>query len=176
LGTASEEASLITRRIVTDTGPLLHLAEADALSLVPLAGAVSIPPAVATELSEHADSWFDPKPEWLTIETLDDAHAQVATEWQDAGILDAGEAEAIGLAQQLQADWFLTDDSAARFIAEQRGIEVHGSAGIIVWAAAVGYIDRAQATASMERLLASSLWLSEAMRARVEAALRAVFE
>ena len=38
------------RRIVSDTGPLLHLFEANLLALLEAAGKVFVPPAVAGEL------------------------------------------------------------------------------------------------------------------------------
>jgi len=55
--------------------------------------------------------------------------------WQQAGLLHGGEAEPVALAIELKADWFLTDDAAARLLAESLGLEVHGSLGVILWAA-----------------------------------------
>jgi hypothetical protein len=39
------------RRIVCDTGPLLHLFEADLLAILEAAGSILVPPAVAGELA-----------------------------------------------------------------------------------------------------------------------------
>jgi hypothetical protein len=55
-------------------------------------------------------------------------------------LIDAGEADAIGLALQEHADWLLTDDAKARQFAESTGLEVHGSIGLLLWSVAAGHI------------------------------------
>ncbi len=54
--------------------------------------------------------------------------------------LDAGESEAIAHAQELKADYLLTDDSEARKIAQTLGLRVTGSIGILIRAKASGLI------------------------------------
>jgi predicted nucleic acid-binding protein len=98
-----------------------------------------------------------------------------ATKWQQVGLLDAGEAEAIALAQQLNANWFLTDDAAARILAASLGLEVHGSLGIVLWAAAMRYLSRGDAESALDRLAHSSLWLSVGVLAEARAALDRLF-
>jgi predicted nucleic acid-binding protein len=83
-----------------------------------------------------------------------------ALQWQQAGLLDAGEAEAIALARQLSADWLLTDDTAARLFAQEQGFEVHGSLGVLLWAAEYRLIDKTAAESALEKLAGTSLWLS----------------
>jgi len=78
-----------------------------------------------------------------------DAEAEA---WQQAGLLDAGEAHAIALARQLNVDWLLTDDAAARLFGQSLGLEVHGSLGVVLWAAAVGHLTRAEAESALNRL------------------------
>ena len=82
---------------------------------------------------------------------------QHVREWQTSGLVEAGEAEAIALARQLSAAWFLTDDAAARVFATALGLEVHGSLGIVLWAAARKYLSREEAGAALDRLAHSSL-------------------
>jgi len=89
--------------------------------------------------------------------------------------LDAGEAEAIALARQIQADWFLTDDAAARLFAQALGLEVHGSLGIVLWAAVAGHLNRAAAEAVLNRLAQSSLWVSARVLAEARSALDQLF-
>ncbi|TEW65378.1 DUF3368 domain-containing protein [Mucilaginibacter phyllosphaerae] len=55
-------------------------------------------------------------------------------------IVDAGEASAIALAEEIGCDYLLTDDKAARKIAEQRGITVKGSVGLLLFAKQQGVI------------------------------------
>ena len=81
---------------VTDTGPLLHLTEADALDLLRLMGDLHVPPQVMAEMAYHLIDWS--LPEWITLDILTPAFAADAEAWQQAGLLDAGEAEAIALA------------------------------------------------------------------------------
>ncbi len=147
------------RRVVTNTGPLSHLQEAGVLDLMSLTGEVHLPPSVAQEIAYLLPSWRSPS--WLqVVDALAVPYAEEALTWQQAGLLDAGEAEAIALARQLRADWLLTDDAAARLVAQSLGIEVHGSLGVVLWAAAVGHLDRPRAEAALDGLARSSLWIS----------------
>jgi len=47
----------MTRIIVCDTGPLLHLSEAGAIHLLLSVGEVLIPPLVAIEFEANAQGW-----------------------------------------------------------------------------------------------------------------------
>lgn len=161
------------RRIVSDTGPLLHLAEAQALHLLPLVGEISVPRSVYDEVARLLPDWQSPA--WLTIADLVEPWARDAIAWQQSGLLHAGEAAAIALVRQLTADWLLTDDAAARLFGQTLGLEVHGSLGIVLWAARAGYLDRAQAGAILEGLLDSSLWLSASVFAEARQALDRLF-
>jgi len=53
------------RRIVSDTGPLLHLREAGTLDTLRAAGQVFIPLAVETEIAALDVAWSRDKPEWI---------------------------------------------------------------------------------------------------------------
>lgn len=166
MGLAAEEGAQV-RRVVCNTGPLLHLREARGLELLAETGHVFIPHAVDMETVQHAPDWRRQRPKWLVVETLVrpfDGHARA---WEQAGLLDAGEAEVVALARQLKADWLLTDDAAARLFAEALGMEVHGSLGVVLWAAGEGRLNRTAAHAILNRLARSSLWISE--RVLVEA-------
>jgi hypothetical protein len=93
---------------------------------------------------------------WLRTGTLPgDARTQTEA-WAGVGGLGPGEVEAILLARALRADWLLTDDAGARLIASFLGLEVHGSLGVILWAAATRHIDRQDAVSVLDRLAATS--------------------
>ncbi|MEW5762826.1 MAG: DUF3368 domain-containing protein, partial [Bacillota bacterium] len=79
------------------------------------------------------------------------------------------------LARQIRADWLVTDDAAARLFAQTLGIEVHGSLGIVLWAAATGRLNRPEAEALLDRLARSSLWLSPRVLAEAKAALENIY-
>jgi predicted nucleic acid-binding protein len=163
------------RRIVCDTGPLLHLAEADAAHLLPRAGELYIPEAVGTEMKRYDANW--PGRQWGEIRAapLVPPYDLEAAAWQKAGLLDVGEAEAIQLMRQLRAHWLLTDDAAARLVAESMHIGVHGSLGVVLWAAAVGHLTRTAAEAALYGLAKSSLWLSPSVLEEAKAALDKIF-
>lgn len=160
------------KRLVADTGPVLHLDEAGALHLLPLIGGVFLPPLVLAELRAHSPSlWPDPPPAWVKLQVLCADARQRALQWQHAGLLHGGEAEALSLALEIKPDWFLTDDAAARLLAESLGIEVHGSIGVVLWAAANRLTSRTEAEAHWSGLEKSPLWMSQKVRAEGRAAL-----
>jgi predicted nucleic acid-binding protein len=161
------------RRVVSDTGPLLHLTEAEAMHLLQWVGDLHAPPQVVAEMAYHLPAWR--VPEWMTIGALVAPHAAEAAAWQQTGLLDAGEAEAIALARQIKADWLLTDDSAARLFAAELGLEVHGSLGVVLGAAALGHIDQVEAERALTELAASSLWISRRVLVEARAALDEIF-
>jgi len=92
-----------------------------------------------------------------------------------AALLDAGEAQALALALQVEAEWLLTDDAAARLIAQQHGLEVHGSLGVVLWAAATGSLQQSEAVSAVEALSKSSLWISARILDEARIALRQIF-
>jgi predicted nucleic acid-binding protein len=149
------------------------LSEAQALGLLALPGQIYIPDTVKDELAYHVPNWQ--KPNWLTVGPLAEPHSGEALAWHQAGLLHLGEAEAIALARQLRADWLLTDDTAARLMGQALGLEVHGSLGIVLWAAAAGHLDGAQANLTLERLARSSLWVSPRVLGEARTALVQLF-
>lgn len=159
------------RRIISNTGPVLHLREAGLLALLEPAGRITIPPRVDAELLRHDPTWRIERPSWIAIEPLTESAQRQARAWYLAGLLDAGEAEALALAHQERADWFLTDDTAARLLASSQGLEVHGSLGIVLWTAATQGVDRQRAGAALDALAGSSLWFSPRVLAEAREAL-----
>ena len=160
------------KRLVADTGPLLHLHEAGALDLLPLIGTVFIPPLVLAELRLHAPALGSPlPPDWAILQTLSETTQARAQAWQCAGLLHGGEAEALALAVEIKPDWFLTDDAAARLFADSLGLTVRGSIGVVLWTATQGLIQRAEAEGHWNGLENSSLWMSPKVRAEARAAL-----
>ena len=128
----------MTRIIVCDTGPLLHLSEAGAAHLLSLAGNVLIPPRVATEFEANAQGWNPPQ--WVQVVALEKSGQRKAEAWMRTEHIHSGEAEAIGLALQEHADWLLTDDAKARQFGESLGLEVHGSIAVLLWSIAAGHM------------------------------------
>lgn len=149
----------MSRLIVCDTGPLIHLREAGAIHLLELAGDILVPPVVAAEFKRNPAN--GKLPDWIQICDLTSRSAEQAAGWVRNDDVDPGEAEAIALAMQQPCDWLLTDDAEARQFAEGLGLEVHGSIGVLLWAVAAGHLEsRAQAHQLLDGLRRSSLWIS----------------
>jgi predicted nucleic acid-binding protein len=163
------------RRVVSNTGPLLHLHEAELLALLEHAGEIYIPRAVDLEMAQHELEWRVRKPDWITVTPVTAPYDAQATRWQPVGLLDAGEAEAMALARQLNAHWFLTDDAAARVLAASLELAVHGSLGIVLWAATLKHLSRSEAESALDRLARSSLWISAGVLAEARAAFDRLF-
>ena len=121
--------------IVADTGPLIALARIQHLSLLQrLYGEVLIPPAVQHELqlSSHRPGAqvlmqaIDAG--WLRVQAMRDTTELTLL----SRLLDAGEAEAIVLAEQVTCQFLLIDDWQGRTVAKQRGLPVIGVAGVLL--------------------------------------------
>lgn len=163
------------RQVVSNTGPLLHLSEIGALQLLEAAGTISIPPAVDSELSKLLPIWSTTRPSWISIRVPEPAAIAQIAPWLGGHVLHLGEAQALALAHQTRADWFLTEDTAARLVSKTLGLETHGSLGVVLWAAANGRIDKSCTTALVDQLAASSLWLSHRILADAKTAIENIF-
>jgi predicted nucleic acid-binding protein len=163
-------------RAVSNTGPLLHLLEANALQALEICESILIPPAVNEELTRLLPGISVEEHFRVQIEHLEDRLSTEALKWQQAGLLHLGEAQAIALTRQVGADWFLTDDSAARWVAMQQGIEAHGSLGVVIGAAALGHLDQAAAMRLLKNLESSSLWISPRIMDEAIAAIDVLFK
>ena len=137
--------------VVADSSPIRYLAVLDAIELLPqLYERVILPRSVQAELSHpHAPaevrSWASALPAWAEVREA--AHIELA------GVLDAGEAEAIALAEELRADLVLIDEREARRVAVERGLKVAGIIGVLELGAARHLVDLRE---SLQRLLGTN--------------------
>ncbi|MFN0079979.1 MAG: hypothetical protein ACKVY0_26230 [Prosthecobacter sp.] len=91
-------------------------------------------------------------------------------------MLDVGEAEALAYAKEIQADVFLTDDTAARTLSVSLGIQARGSLGVVLFGAAAGHIDQTTAEMVLSDLESrSTLWMSGKVRRTARKALARMF-
>jgi plasmid stabilization system protein ParE len=101
--------------VVADCSPIRYLVVIEAIQILPrLYDQVIIPQSVLDELTHpHAPAevcaWASSLPRWAEVKS--------ATWIELAGLLDAGEAEAIALAKELNAHLVLLDERSARRIA-----------------------------------------------------------
>jgi predicted nucleic acid-binding protein len=164
--------------VVTDTGPLLHLHQVGVMDLIARLGNIHATPQVWSELQRHApDLKESGLPDWLALINPSAIAADQADQWQQARLLDAGEAEALAYARDISAELFLTDDTAARTMGESLGIQVRGSIGVVLYLAASGHLSSVEASQVLDALEQhSTLWMSAKVRTTARAALRAIFE
>jgi uncharacterized protein len=160
--------------IVCDTGLIIHLYEAQCLHLLKQTGELFVPHRVQMEVQAaiRTDTQW---PEWINVAELSPKEQTDAGAWQASRGLHAGEAEAIVLARQKNANWFLTDDAATRLFISVFGIEIRGSLGVVLWSAAKGYISREQTEEALSRLRQSTLRLSENIYKEAREALDSIF-
>jgi predicted nucleic acid-binding protein len=147
--------------VVSNTTPLIVLTGVGLLDLLPaLDGAVTIPETVRAEY--HARS--DPaRPvldtlAWITVAPVEPDEVLLAT-------LDRGEAAAIVLAVQLGARAVLLDERRGRRVAQERGLPVVGTLGVLLAAKQVGLLSAVRP--AIDRMLAQGRRISPALRAQV---------
>jgi predicted nucleic acid-binding protein len=69
---AKKKDKEVSRLIICDTGPLLHLSEARAIHLLSLAGDILVPPVVVTEFEANTLGWK--LPQWIKVTELEKKH------------------------------------------------------------------------------------------------------
>lgn len=119
--------------VVSDTSALSNLAIVNHLWLLEVIYQnVIIPEVVATELAAARNSTISAilKLGWIQTQSL--INSQLAEQLQQERGLDAGEANAIALAFELQADDLLIDERLGRQEAIRLGLPIIGILGILL--------------------------------------------
>lgn len=130
-----------TLLVVCDAGPLIHLDQLDCLDLLTGFSRVVIPDVVWREVEHHRPTALDQKTILLERHKPREEPSAALIAAHRLFVLHAGEAQALQLAQELNADLFLTDDTAARLAAGTLKMSAHGTLGVMLRA-----IRRAQRT------------------------------
>ena len=121
--------------VVSDTTPLISLLKINQLELLEkLYGSVFIPKAVFTELTsnDNYQTEADTISQSKFIESREVSNTQAVKILQAVTTLDLGESEAIILAQEINADVLLMDESKGRKVAQQLNIPLSGILGILI--------------------------------------------
>ena len=120
------------RLVICDAGPLIHLEEFGCLNLLRDFAKVQVPEIVWQEVQRHRPSALRRRSVKLhRVSPASEPTVQLV-ELSQALLLDAGELEALRLMQDNPSAILLTDDAAARLVAERLAYEVHGTIGVIV--------------------------------------------
>ncbi len=125
-------------KAVLDAGPLIHLSELGALDVLGDFEVLYIPPVVWEEVIHHqpdAAIHADLSLERVEAPIVDSKLATFAKMFS----LDPGELQSLAVMADYPDALFLTDDSAARLVAEEFGYKVHGTLGLLVRAVRKGH-------------------------------------
>ncbi len=153
--------------VVSNSSPLVSLSAIGRLDLLrDLYGAITIPQAVHDEVVVQGPGRPDPPRsggiDWIIRRDVSDPDVVTALEGQ----LDRGEAEAIALASELQADLLLMDERLGRTEAARFGLRVIGVLGVLIEAKGRGRLQRIEPILD-ELQHDAGFRVSEALRARV---------
>jgi len=153
--------------IVSDTSPLMNLAVVGHLELLhQLYDTVLIPEAVWNELTSLSSQY----PEVATVQTLTWLERQPLTSRAVADALqaelDIGEAEAIALAVEKQADLLLIDERRGRQVAARMGLTYIGLLGVLLEAKRKGFLPEVK-TVLDDLIAKAGFWVSRELYIRV---------
>ena len=129
------------KRVVSNATPLINLARVQRFELLKhLYGHIIIPPVVYEEVvisGQDRDGSRDVRTAaWISRMSPKDQLAVAALTSQ----LDRGEASAIILAREVNADLLLIDEIRGRRVAEKLGLKIKGTLGVLAYARREGLI------------------------------------
>ncbi len=127
--------------VVADTGPINYLVLIGEIEVLPaLYGRVFVPLSVWEELTrpqapKPVREWVNRTPDWF--------EPRASATFPDAALmrLDAGERDAILLAEELKADQLIVDEIRGRAEARRRRIPFTGTLGVLAAGAEAGLLD-----------------------------------
>jgi uncharacterized protein len=135
--------------VVADAGPIIAFASIGRLDLLPATlGNVTVTDIVANEILPSVPVL----PAWMIV-----AAAPTGLVMSSSPRLDPGERSSIALALERRANLLVIDDREGRRVASRLGLEITGSAGIVVVAKRRGLVPSARA--ALAALVAAGLYL-----------------
>jgi predicted nucleic acid-binding protein len=118
-------------RIICDAGPIIHLDELDCLNLLNDFEEIILPSSVEAEVMAHRSSALKSSSLVVKRQEVLKIGEKLQTLCQIFS-LDAGETESLAIMELYPTAIFLTDDAAARLVAEQLKFKVHGTIGVLL--------------------------------------------
>lgn len=156
--------------VVSDTTPIISLMKAGRLELLhKLFGTVYIPEAVYQELTENEsfpeEARMVRRFKFFRVEKVNNGKS--VTILRNFTGLDAGESEAIILADEKHSDVLLMDEHRGRQVAKKLGITITGTIGILTQAFDEGMLTREDVEECIERLKESKIRIGESLYQRL---------
>ncbi|OFY96141.1 MAG: hypothetical protein A3K10_13800 [Bacteroidetes bacterium RIFCSPLOWO2_12_FULL_31_6] len=151
-------------KVVSNTTPIISLLKLNRLDLLKqLYTQIYIPVAVYYEIEAGKAKEFYKdlsKIKWIKIVEIQDK--QAVKYFLD---LDSGEAEAIVLATELNADLIILDEKLGRFHAKHADLKVTGTIGILLKAKTNGLINELKPL--LNELTKKDVWISEKLKKEI---------
>jgi predicted nucleic acid-binding protein len=151
-------------KIVSNTTPIISLLKLNRLELFQkLYAQIYIPTAVFNEIEAGKTKGYYTdlsKIDWINIAEIKDKKA--VKYFLD---LDAGEAEAIVLATEINADLIILDEKLGRFHAKHADLKVTGTIGVLIKAKSEGIIERLKPL--LDELTNKDVWISEKLKREI---------
>lgn len=156
--------------VVSDTTPVISPMKAGELKLLQqLFGVVYIPEAVYQELADNEafseEARMVQECEFLYVQKVDNGKS--VTILQHFTGLDAGESEAIILADEMHSDVLLMDEHKGRQVAKRLGITITGTIGILTQAFDEGMLTKEDVERCIKRLKECGIQISEKLYQRL---------
>ena len=125
--------------------------------VAPLAEAwAEVPEDISEVLDAYSERWVTPKP-------LEQKYRRLSRKLVTYGIHES-QADAIALAKQLKADFFLTNDEAARKVALKHKVRTKWLTEVLLEALKVGLIREPQNFDEMlDKLVSKGLWIRKTL-------------
>ncbi|KXA91740.1 hypothetical protein AKJ57_00210 [candidate division MSBL1 archaeon SCGC-AAA259A05] len=160
-------------KAVSDTGPLIHLSQIGRLESLRIVDRLLIPSEVRSEFKEGVFLERLDELEMIEVRRMKGNQANSAGALSRKYGLDLGEAEAIILAKRESIPLIFTDDLDARRTALMRGLEPHGSVGVLLRAYRDGILSKNDTITAIRQLHTdSSLYLTSDLVDRAIEAVR----
>lgn len=151
-------------KVVSNTTPIISLLKIGRLEILKdLYKEIYIPQEVFSEIEagKHKKNYLNLSEfEWIKIEQIQDRKS--IAYFLD---LDKGEAEAIILATEIEADLILLDEALGRFHAKNTGLKVTGTIGVLIKAKKKGLISEVKPL--IFELREQGIWLSDGLIDRI---------
>lgn len=145
-------------KVVSNTTPIISLLKIGKLQILKdLYDEIFIPQEVFNEIEAGRNKEFYTdlsKIEWIKIEKIQNEKS--LSYFLD---LDKGEAEAIVLATEKEANLIILDETLGRFHAKHAGLKVTGTIGVLIKAKQLGHLTELKSL--LLELKTKSVWLSD---------------
>jgi uncharacterized protein len=151
-------------KVVSNTTPIISHLKINRLDLLKqLYGQILIPLAVFREIEAGKTKGYYKdlsKIDWISIVEIKDKKS--VKYFLD---LDQGEAEAIVLATEFNADLIILDERLGRFYAKHAELKVTGTIGVLIKAKNEGLIESVKPM--IEELVKKEVWISDKLKSEI---------